>query len=157
MSILPSLNHGSTSSSSSSHSPSQSSTSNHGFLSSNPLPQPRQSQQNLQISESPPPPHHLSGFPSSPSYLAAKINIPLVFSSLFLGASRSGTLVFLCFHLFGSCLIWSNFRIRLTLISLLHQEFSFDACWKERFVYLLPLHFLQIFPQGMGRVGRGVN
>ncbi|KAI3463149.1 hypothetical protein Pfo_019812 [Paulownia fortunei] len=61
MSILPSLNRGSTSSSSSSHSPSQSSTSNHGFLSSNPPPQPHQSRQNVQISHSPPPPHDLSG------------------------------------------------------------------------------------------------
>ncbi|KAL7135958.1 hypothetical protein ABFS83_11G133600 [Erythranthe nasuta] len=57
MSILPSLNPGSTSSSSSSHLPSQSSsTSNHGFLFSNSQPQPHQ------IPDSPPPPHHhLSG------------------------------------------------------------------------------------------------
>ncbi|XP_042001437.1 RING finger protein 10 isoform X1 [Salvia splendens] len=56
MSILPSLNHGSTSSSSSSTS--QSSSSNHGFINR---------QQNLQFSASPPPPSHLSGGQMSPS------------------------------------------------------------------------------------------
>ncbi|XP_047967210.1 RING finger protein 10 isoform X4 [Salvia hispanica] len=56
MSILPSLNHGSTSSSSSSTS--KSSSSNHGFINR---------QQNLQFSASPPPPSHLSGGQISPS------------------------------------------------------------------------------------------
>ncbi|KAL8474902.1 hypothetical protein ACS0TY_031354 [Phlomoides rotata] len=54
MSILPSLNRGSTSSSSSSLSPSQSSTSNHGILS------PPQPQQYLQLSDSPPLPNRVS-------------------------------------------------------------------------------------------------
>ncbi|KAL0424181.1 UNVERIFIED_CONTAM: RING finger protein 10 [Sesamum radiatum] len=64
MSILPSLNHGSTSSSSSSRSPSQSSTSNHGSLSS--PPQLRQAvrvpHENLRISDAPSSlPDHFSG------------------------------------------------------------------------------------------------
>ncbi|KAL0431544.1 UNVERIFIED_CONTAM: RING finger protein 10 [Sesamum radiatum] len=64
MSVLPSLNHGSTSSSSSSRSPSQSSTSNHGSLSS--PPQLHQAVQipheNLRFSDTPSSlPYHFSG------------------------------------------------------------------------------------------------
>ncbi|KAH6781843.1 hypothetical protein C2S52_001363 [Perilla frutescens var. hirtella] len=65
MSILPSLNCGSTSSSSSSTS--QSSTSNHGFLAFNHSQQQQQQQQNLQFSGSPLPPSHFSGGQLPPS------------------------------------------------------------------------------------------
>lgn len=104
MSILPSLNRGSTSSSSSELSPS--STSNHGLLS------PPQSHQHLQFSDSPPPPNHLPGFPSSFAY------IHLFFYFGRRVASPSAALVFCCFHLFGDRLICSNFWIGLTLASL---------------------------------------